>query len=126
MRAEVAAIGQRCLESGEERRQPTGLARDASPAARLLWRTIAKAMLPLPGVNTPERSGADLARLVTDPALESTTGRHFVGRADRPSSAASYDRTTQRELFEDSAELLSELRRRSTEQTGAAFGVEGQ
>lgn len=89
----------------------TGLARDASPITRALWRTVARALVALPGVRTPARSGADLARLVTDPALAGTTGRHFVGRAERPSSAASYDRDTQRALYEDSVALVAELAR---------------
>ncbi|MFF0533435.1 SDR family NAD(P)-dependent oxidoreductase [Nocardia amikacinitolerans] len=89
----------------------TGLARDASRFARALWDTAAKALVLLPGVNTPARSGADLARLITDPALTATTGRHFVGRADRPSSAASYDREAQRALYDDSVRLIAELAR---------------
>ncbi|MCP2319834.1 NAD(P)-dependent dehydrogenase, short-chain alcohol dehydrogenase family [Nocardia amikacinitolerans] len=89
----------------------TGLARDASRFTRTLWETAAKALVLLPGVNTPARSGADLARLITDPALAATTGRHFVGRADRPSSAASYDREAQRALYDDSVALIAELAR---------------
>ncbi|MEV0343146.1 SDR family NAD(P)-dependent oxidoreductase [Nocardia sp. NPDC050713] len=89
----------------------TGLARDASRFARTLWDTVAKALVLLPGVNTPTRSGADLARLMTDPALAATTGRHFVGRAERPSSAASYDREAQRALYDDSVALIAELAR---------------
>ncbi|WP_433724900.1 SDR family NAD(P)-dependent oxidoreductase [Nocardia sp. CA-129566] len=87
----------------------TGLARDAGAAAKLLWRTVARGLVLLPGVNTPRRSGADLARLVTDPALAEVTGQHFVGRTATPSSKASYDRAAQHALYADSLELLGEL-----------------
>lgn len=89
----------------------TGLARDAGPAAQLLWRTIARGLVLLPGVNTPHRSGADMARLVTDPSLAEVTGQYFVGRSTRPSSKASYDLDAQRALYADSLELLGELAR---------------
>lgn len=87
----------------------TGLARDAGAAAQLLWRTVARGLVLLPGVNTPHRSGEDLAWLVTDPSLDEITGRHFVGRTTKPSSKASYDRDAQRALYTDSLELLGEL-----------------
>lgn len=89
----------------------TGLARDAGSAAQLLWRTVARGLVLLPGVNTPRRSGEDLAWLVTDPSLTETTGRYFVGRIAKPSSTASYDRAAQRALYADSLELLSGLTR---------------
>jgi NAD(P)-dependent dehydrogenase (short-subunit alcohol dehydrogenase family) len=87
----------------------TGLARDAGRAAQLLWRTAARALVALPGVNTPRKSGADLARLVTDPAVADLTGRYFAGRDERRSSTASYDLDAQRALYTDSVRLLDEL-----------------
>ncbi|MEV5837861.1 SDR family NAD(P)-dependent oxidoreductase [Nocardia sp. NPDC052112] len=89
----------------------TELARDAGSAAQLLWRTVARGLVLLPGVNTPRRSGEDLAWLVTDPLLAETTGQHFVGRTAKPSSKASYDRRAQHALYADSLELLGELAR---------------
>jgi hypothetical protein len=62
----------------------------------------------LPGVHTPARSGTDLARLVTGP-LDGVTGRHVVGRRERRSSEDSYDRETQRALYDDSIQLPATL-----------------
>ncbi|WP_433714838.1 SDR family NAD(P)-dependent oxidoreductase [Nocardia sp. CA-084685] len=87
----------------------TGLARDAGAAAKMLWRTVARGLVLLPGVNTPRRSGADLAWLVNDPSLDKVTGQHFVGRTAKPSSKASYDRDAQHALYTESLELLDEL-----------------
>ncbi|MFD0362328.1 SDR family NAD(P)-dependent oxidoreductase [Nocardia sp. GCM10030253] len=87
----------------------TGLARDAGKMVQLLWRTAARALVALPGVNTPAKSGADLAWLVTDPSVADVTGRYFVGRTERPSSTASYDIDVQHALYADSVELLDEL-----------------
>ncbi|MEV0295470.1 SDR family NAD(P)-dependent oxidoreductase [Nocardia sp. NPDC050710] len=87
----------------------TGLVRDAAPTTQFLWRTVARALVLLPGVNTARTSGADLAWLVTDPGLDSVTGRYFVGRAPKPSSTASYDIEAQRTLYTGSLEILTEL-----------------
>ncbi|MFD1812889.1 hypothetical protein [Rhodococcus gannanensis] len=87
----------------------TGLARDAGPVARTLWRSVVRGLVALPGVHTPARSGTDLARLVTDPTLDGVTGRHVVGRRERRSSEDSYDRETQRALYDDSMRLLDTL-----------------
>ena len=62
----------------------------------------------LPGVNTPRTSGADLARLVTDPALDNVTGQYFIRRSPARSSAASYDKAIARALHDDSRALLAE------------------
>lgn len=91
----------------------TGLARDAGRAAQFLWRTAARALVLLPGVHTARKSGTDLARLVTDPALAATTGQYFVARRTKPSSKASYQRETQRALYTDSLDLLADLTRPS-------------
>lgn len=45
----------------------TGLARDAHPLVRGTWSSALKALRVLPGVTTPERSGAVLADLAVDP-----------------------------------------------------------
>jgi NAD(P)-dependent dehydrogenase (short-subunit alcohol dehydrogenase family) len=57
----------------------TGLARDAGPLLRALFATVARGLVVLPGVNTPARSGAVLAGLVTNPDLGTTTGTYFAG-----------------------------------------------
>lgn len=82
----------------------TGLARDARPVGRALFATLARALVVLPGVNTAATSSADLARLVTDPAL-ATTGAYVVRRAATRSSAASYDVDAQEALHWDSLQL---------------------
>jgi NAD(P)-dependent dehydrogenase (short-subunit alcohol dehydrogenase family) len=87
----------------------TGLARDAGPLSRALFATVARGLLVLPGVNTPTRSGADLARLVTDPDLETTTGTYFAGTRPARSSAASYDEEAQEALYRDSLDILATL-----------------
>ena len=87
----------------------TGLARDAGMLSRALFATAAKALVVLPGVNTPKRSGADLARLVTDPDLEKTTGIYFAGTRPGRSSDASYDVETQEALYRDSLNILETI-----------------
>jgi NAD(P)-dependent dehydrogenase (short-subunit alcohol dehydrogenase family) len=87
----------------------TGLARDAGPLSRALFATVARGLVVLPGVNTPARSGADLARLVTDPDLETTTGTYFAGTRPIRSSAASYDEEAQDALYRDSLDILATL-----------------
>ena len=69
----------------------TGLARDAGAFQRLAWKTIARALVVLPGVRTPQGSGADLAWLAAAPAREGITGQYLVRRTPVRSSAASYD-----------------------------------
>ncbi|MFE5480573.1 SDR family NAD(P)-dependent oxidoreductase [Nocardia sp. NPDC056541] len=87
----------------------TGLARNASAVQRLGWKTIARALVVLPGVRTPRGSGADLAWLVAAPDREGITGQYLVRRTPVRSSAASYDERVQHALYGDSLELLAEL-----------------
>src|SRR5205807_7305075 len=62
----------------------TGLARDYGPAQRFIWNYALPALRFIPGVNSANRSGRDLARLVLDPELESVSGKYFVGRKQDP------------------------------------------
>ncbi|WP_101469158.1 Rossmann-fold NAD(P)-binding domain-containing protein [Nocardia fluminea] len=87
----------------------TGLARDASAVQRLGWKTIARALVVLPGVRRPRGSGADLAWLVAAPDREGITGQYLVGRTPVRSSVASYDEPAQQALYRDSVELLAEM-----------------
>jgi NAD(P)-dependent dehydrogenase (short-subunit alcohol dehydrogenase family) len=89
----------------------TGLARDAGMVARTLFATVAKALVVLPGVNTPKRSGASLARLVTDHDLEKTTGVYFAGIRAVRSSDDSYDVEVQETLYRDSLHILEAIGR---------------
>ncbi|HWE71235.1 MAG TPA: SDR family NAD(P)-dependent oxidoreductase [Acidimicrobiales bacterium] len=89
----------------------TGLARDAGALSRALFATVAKALVVLPGVNTPNRSGANVARLITDPDLETTTGTYFVGTRAARSSDDSYDVGAQESLYRDSVDILAAIGR---------------
>jgi NAD(P)-dependent dehydrogenase (short-subunit alcohol dehydrogenase family) len=84
----------------------TGLARDASPAARLVWRTAMRALVLLPGVSSPARSSRTLAALAADSRFEGVTGRYWSIDRERRSSEASYDTAAQRALWRDSLAVL--------------------
>lgn len=92
----------------------TGLARHRKPLMRFVWYYILPAMSRLMGFGRSARqSGADLAYLATAPELASVTGKYFSGREMRKSSADSYDRDKQEDLWETSVEL-SRLRPRES------------
>jgi NAD(P)-dependent dehydrogenase (short-subunit alcohol dehydrogenase family) len=73
----------------------SGLARDYPPALRFVWDRVLPLLTPLVStINTAARSGAALARVVTDPGLERVSGRYFAshtGFAEAVSSNESYD-----------------------------------
>jgi light-dependent protochlorophyllide reductase len=91
----------------------SGLARDYAPALRWIWNNVlpgvARLLNPLvPGFSTAPKSGAALARLVTDPALAGTSGRYFPSTsrwAEAPSSEESYDAARARALWDASVRL---------------------
>jgi NAD(P)-dependent dehydrogenase (short-subunit alcohol dehydrogenase family) len=89
----------------------TGLAREYSVVGRLVWRFVMPKILPLlrllvtKNIHTPEVSGSALARLITDPALASTSGKYFEGMREICSSVDSYDGSRATELWRDSAVL---------------------
>jgi NAD(P)-dependent dehydrogenase (short-subunit alcohol dehydrogenase family) len=89
----------------------TGLVREGSAPLRFLWHRVLPRLLPLlrrlisPNIHTPAESGASLARLVTDPALEGTNGKYFEGRREIPSSTESYDTALAKELWQASTVL---------------------
>jgi len=82
------------------------LARDYPRAARWVWERIAPAATVLPGVNTTQRSGADLAALVADPALGHLHGAYVVRRHEEPPSALARDDEQVRRLRLATHELL--------------------
>ncbi len=84
----------------------TGLARGAGVVARAAFATVMRALVVLPGVSSPRGSGAELARLAADPALDGRTGRYVSISRERRSSDASYDRGRQAALWRESLELL--------------------
>lgn len=89
----------------------SGLARQYPVLARLAWNSLFR-LLPLvhPNVNTPARSGRNLARLAIDPAYTNTSGRYFDGQGKRGprelnSSTLSYDEDKWKDLWQTSALL---------------------
>ncbi|HZU49352.1 MAG TPA: SDR family NAD(P)-dependent oxidoreductase [Mycobacterium sp.] len=85
----------------------TGLARDYSGIQAFAWRYLLPALTVVPGINvhTPGKSAEALARLVTDPALETTSGQYFSGFRTTRSSTDSYDRAKAIDLWRTSIEL---------------------
>ncbi|GAB2973280.1 protochlorophyllide reductase [Streptomyces pseudoechinosporeus] len=85
----------------------TGLARDYNPFFRFAWKYLLPALTVLPrNFHTTRTSGAALARLIADPALEGVSGKYFQGRRPVRSSAESYDLEKAAELWRSSAELV--------------------
>jgi NAD(P)-dependent dehydrogenase (short-subunit alcohol dehydrogenase family) len=91
----------------------TGLTREAPTPVRFIAKHVFPHVKPLlrrfvtPNVNTPQESGASLARLLTDPTLAGTTGKYFEGRSAVRSSVESYDESRAEELWEVSGTLTA-------------------
>lgn len=85
----------------------SGLARDYGSVQRLAWRLLMPALRILPNVNSPRRSGANLAALVADPALEGVTGEYFEGTRRIRSSRDSYDAALAADLWQVSERLVA-------------------
>jgi len=85
----------------------TGLARDYPAAVRALYALLEPLLLrALPGATRPERSGPELARLVTDPAYDGLTGAYIdIDRLAHPSRTAQDPELAQR-LWRASEELV--------------------
>jgi len=91
----------------------SGLARDYPPALRFVWDRIlpglARVLSPVvAGINPAPKAGRALARLVTDPALASTSARYFPSHTrwrDAPSSEASYDVERAQALWDESVRM---------------------
>ncbi len=84
----------------------TGLARDYPAYQRLVWRYLLPALtLVNRDINTPRRSAAALARLVTDPSLEAVSGRYFSGARLADSSTESHDPAKAADLWDTSLAL---------------------
>ncbi len=85
----------------------TGLARDRSASERFGWSVIMPLLgRALPGISSARRSGAALARLLTEPALAAGTGLHIDYRLQRTrSSELSHRREVQDDLHATSIAL---------------------
>jgi hypothetical protein len=85
----------------------TGLARDYSAIQAFAWRYLLPPLTVVPGINvrTPAKSAEAIARLVTDPALETASGQYFSGFDTTRSSTDSYDRAKAADLWRTSIEL---------------------
>jgi NAD(P)-dependent dehydrogenase (short-subunit alcohol dehydrogenase family) len=88
----------------------SGLARDYSPAQRLVWRFVGPALRLLPNVNSTRTSGRRLAALAVDPAFEGATGRYYEGAKEIRSSVDSYDAAKALDLWETSERLVQPVR----------------
>jgi NAD(P)-dependent dehydrogenase (short-subunit alcohol dehydrogenase family) len=92
----------------------SGLARDYPPALRFVWDWILPGVARVlsrryPTINPAEKSGAALARLVLDPALERRSGGYFPSHSrwrEAPSSQASYDEGRARSLWQASLRMV--------------------
>jgi light-dependent protochlorophyllide reductase len=91
----------------------SGLARDYPAPLRFIWNRVlpglARVLSPvLPEINPAPKAGAALARMVTDPALASVSGKYFPSRTrwhEGPSSEASYDQVRARALWDESVRM---------------------
>ncbi|KAK8085964.1 NAD(P)-binding protein [Apiospora phragmitis] len=106
----------------------TGLAREASAAARFLFLKVMPYTMPLlrallrtSNIHSPAESGAALARLAVgdDDGVRGVTGKYFEGRREIQSSKDSYDVEKQEDLWRWTVGFLSggdeEVRRRFEE-----------
>jgi NAD(P)-dependent dehydrogenase (short-subunit alcohol dehydrogenase family) len=84
----------------------TGLARDASRVAQLLFRTAGQALRVLPGVTTAAASGAVLAELADGPGWADRSGVYVSLDRERPASVQARDEAAQEQLWAGSLELL--------------------
>ena len=88
----------------------TALMREAPAPLRFVFRHIPIALLRRlfsPNVHTAQESGEALARLVTDPELNTTTGRYFEGHRKIRSSEESYNNERAVELWNASVTLTA-------------------
>lgn len=89
----------------------TGLVREAAAPIRWLWHHVLPRSIPLlrrlvsANIHSPAESGAALARLVFDPALEGQSGYYYEGLREIRSSTESYDTARAAELWTASAAL---------------------
>jgi len=86
----------------------TGLAREYNAVARFAWRFVLPLLTMLPGASTARRSGAELARLVYDPAYAGRGGLYVQIAREKRSSKQSYDEGLAAELWRTSEVLVAQ------------------
>lgn len=85
----------------------SGLAGDYTTTAKFVWNNILPILCRfIPNVNTMERAGEALARLILDKDLEPVTGKYFSGFKMIDSSEESYDLDKAKQLWTGSEQLL--------------------
>jgi NAD(P)-dependent dehydrogenase (short-subunit alcohol dehydrogenase family) len=107
MAARVPASAARFLAFDPGLMPGTGLARDLSAPERFAWSYVMPIVGRLvPGVSSPARSGAALARLLSEPELAPGTGLHFDFRLRQtPTSELSRSKDAQDDLHRTSLAL---------------------
>ncbi|HEX2946726.1 MAG TPA: hypothetical protein VHT96_12300 [Clostridia bacterium] len=85
----------------------TGLARDYSLIARLVWKYVFPVLtLFKRNVNTVRKSGRALASLLISTELEGVTGKYFDGTRQISSSKLSYNIENRKDLWRSSVNLV--------------------
>lgn len=88
----------------------TALARERNALQRYLWRTLAPVLAPvIPGMRTLARSSSDLAWLILDADLETSSGGYYDGRVLQPGSKESRDGIKIDRLMVVTRELLGSV-----------------
>lgn len=88
----------------------SGLARQYSPAQKLLWRYVFPVLRVLPNVNSVAASGRRLAALVHDERFDGVTGTYYEGARAIRSSEDSYDTAKALDLWATSEQLVATAR----------------
>ncbi|WP_052400812.1 hypothetical protein [Oceanobacillus jeddahense] len=84
----------------------TGLARTYHPISRFVLKYFLGLFVIFPAnINSVAKSGKTLASLVTDNQLKHVTGRYFEGKKEMKTSALSYNKENQKNLWNVSVEL---------------------
>jgi len=84
----------------------TGLARDYNGLMQFMWHNVLPVLtLISDNVNSPAKSGLNLANLATAPEYEGVTDKYFIGNKSARSSVTSYDKNKAAELWVGSVKL---------------------
>jgi len=84
----------------------TGLARDYNGFMQFMWHNVLPVLTVLnSNVNTPTKSGLNLANLASAPEYEGVTNKYFIGNKSANSSVASHDKNKAAELWVGSVQL---------------------